>query len=119
MTEFENTPQQVESLSKPTVTNFDVWDLDKDTLIELEDKHFTLEGSIVTAPKYELLTCRHCGGVPNMEQSEPSTANYNEGAVHYKAVCATSSCVDHYRCVAWDILPHEAMMTWNREQLKR
>lgn len=119
MTEFDNTPQQVGTLTKPIITNFDVWRLDKDSLIELEDKHFILEGRVVTCPKYELLSCRHCGAIPNMEQSEPSTANYNEGAVNYKAVCTSLQCADNYRAVAWDILPHEAMMTWNREQLKR
>lgn len=47
----------------------------------------------------ELKPCPFCGGTASIEESEPSTARFNEGSVHFKASCPPvvgeyiSSCV--------------------------
>lgn len=57
--------------------------------------------------------CPFCGGKATLEQSEPSTARHNEGAVHFAVTCTTQFCLCNV-AKFWDIEPSQAKEKWNR-----
>ena len=66
----------------------------------------------------ELKPCPFCGGKPKVEQCEPSTLRFNEGAVHFKVSCPSmigeyiSDCIGSHLNL-WEITPEEAISKWN------
>lgn len=70
--------------------------------------------SVVVAPEHEIPNCGLCGSEPlHIAESEPSTARFNEGAVHYKVICSNDEC--EKRAIGiWDIQPVEAADTFGK-----
>ncbi len=59
-----------------------------------------------------LKPCPFCGGEAEMYESEPSTARFNEGAVHFAVQCLGFYC-QGVKANVWQISPEEAVIKWN------
>lgn len=65
-----------------------------------------------------ILPCPFCGENSEVEQCEPSTARFNEGAVHFKVSCPPviggyiSDCIGS-QLNHWEITPEDAINKWN------
>lgn len=66
--------------------------------------------------------CPFCGGKSKVEQCEPSTARFNEGAVHFKVSCPPmvggyiSDCIGS-NLNLWEITPEDAISKWNNRAI--
>lgn len=57
--------------------------------------------------------CPVCGGTnPHIEESEGEY--FRDTVLHYKVLCENKDCNEFMRSVVWDILPGEAIQTWNK-----
>lgn len=54
-----------------------------------------------------------CGGEALMSICDPSTAKFNEGAVHFKASCKSIDCIAT-SLNTWQISPEDAATAWNK-----
>jgi thiamine biosynthesis lipoprotein ApbE len=58
--------------------------------------------------------CPFCGGKAELLESEPSTARFNEGAVHFAVSCGSIDCGVLPKANLWQITPEEAVQAWNK-----
>jgi hypothetical protein len=61
----------------------------------------------------ELRECPFCGGVAYLKSSEPSTANHNEGSVHFGVACGEFQCDVLPVSNLWQCTPEDAIKAWN------
>ena len=62
----------------------------------------------------ELKSCPFCGGNDiKIKESEPSTANFNEGAVNFSIECLSFDCKAMPRLNLWHVTPEDAIDAWN------
>lgn len=62
-----------------------------------------------------LRECPFCGGQPELYESEPSTARFNEGSVHFAIQCLGLNCGHGAKAHTWLSSPEEAISAWNGE----
>lgn len=60
-----------------------------------------------------LKPCPFCGQKAELLQSEPSTANYNDGAVHFAVAYFDISCQVMPYPKLWHVNEEEAAKAWN------
>lgn len=61
----------------------------------------------------KLRNCPFCGGEVEMHQSDPSTARFNEGAVHFAVECLGLNCGHGAKANVWQITEEDAARAWN------
>lgn len=61
----------------------------------------------------ELKPCPFCGGEAYLLEGEPSTANFNEGAVHFAVACGTLGCQVLPKANLWQMNEDDAVNAWN------
>lgn len=62
----------------------------------------------------KLKPCPFCGGSDlAIKESDPSTARFNEGAVHFSVACLGMNCVMMPVGNLWHISPEDAISSWN------
>ena len=62
----------------------------------------------------KLKPCPFCGGEPDLTESEPSTANFNEGSIHFSVSCSGFDCEVMPKANLWQITEEEAILAWNK-----
>ena len=57
--------------------------------------------------------CPFCGNKGEVFESEPSTARFNEGAVHFAVQCFAFECMG-VKANMWQMSPEDAIEIWNK-----
>lgn len=61
----------------------------------------------------KLKPCPFCGGKAEIIHSEPSTARFNEGAIHSAVACFNINCRVMPYPKLWEVNEVEAVKAWN------
>ena len=61
----------------------------------------------------EIKPCPFCGNKGELSESDPSTARFNEGAVHFAIQCFAFECMG-VKANVWQMSPEDAIGAWNK-----